>query len=45
MRPVPVPPVTQDKVTDNPKDKDDVPTASEGSFICIGNILEEDKEM
>ena len=44
VRPVPVPPVTQDKGTNSPKDVNDVPMASEGSSVCIGNILEEDKE-
>ena len=42
--PVPVPPVTQDKVTNDPKDENNGPTASQGSSVHIGNILEENKK-
>ena len=43
-RSVPVPPVTQDEATNDPEDANDDPTASEGSGVRIGNILEEDKK-
>ena len=44
LRSVPVPPVTQDKAMNDPEDGNDGPTALEGSSVCIGNILEEDKK-
>ena len=42
-RSAPIPPVTQDKVTHNPEDANNDPTASDSPSVCIGNILEEDK--
>ena len=44
VRSVPVSPVTQDEVTNDPEDANNGPTALEGSSVRNCNILEEDKK-